>query len=113
MSEDVDRDRRDAGDEHRAEGEYRTEGEYRVDDEPYPEDDPRAVYDHDMPGEDRYDAYGEVPGEEKSSWLDEGTILALFVLGVVLLLFPEPATSTVGLGLIAVAVVAWAIDWLR
>ena len=99
---------RDAEEPHR--GDDRP-ADYDVD-ETYPEDDPRAVYDNDLPGEDRYDAYGEVPGEE-SGWWDEGVIATLFVVGLTLLLFPEPATSTVGLALIAVALVVWAIDWLR
>lgn len=54
-------------------------------------------------------------GTEESddgSWLDEGLISLLLVAGVVLFLFPEPATSAIGIGLVTLGALAWIIDWL-
>jgi hypothetical protein len=78
------------------------------------ESDPREVYDDDLPGAERYDAYGEVPSEadDEGGW-DEGLLALLFIGGLALFLFPEPATSTLGLVLVGVAVVGWATDRLR
>ena len=45
-------------------------------------------------------------------WWDEGLISLFLVCGVVLFFFPEPTTSFVGIGLIAVGTVAWLIDAL-
>lgn len=41
---------------------------------------------------------------------DESLIVLLLVAGVALLLFPEPATSAVGVLLIAAGIVAWLVD---
>lgn len=49
---------------------------------------------------------------EDEGWLTEGVISMVLVIGVALFLFPEPVTSAVGIGLIAVGVVAWVVDWL-
>lgn len=84
----------------------------RGDREMRPED-PRSVY-GELPGRDRYDAYGEVPGEENPDRpRDWGLVAVLFLVGVGLLLFPEPATSVIGVSLIALALVAAAIEWFR
>ena len=53
----------------------------------------------------------ERAGEDDDSWLDEGLIGLVLIAGVVLFLFPEPATSGLGVLLIAIGVVAWLIDW--
>lgn len=50
--------------------------------------------------------------EDEEMWLDEGLITLLLVVGVGLFLFPEPATSTIGMALIAVGLIAWAADKL-
>lgn len=49
---------------------------------------------------------------EDDSWWDEGLIGTVLVVGVVLFLFPEPATSALGIGLIAVGLIAGLVDWL-
>lgn len=54
------------------------------------------------------EAYEE---DEDDSWWDEGLIATLLVVGVGLFLFPEPATSAIGMALIATGVVAWLVDW--
>lgn len=54
--------------------------------------------------------YGE-RREEDGSWWDEGLISTLLVVGVVLFIIPEPATSGLGIFLITVGVMAWLIDW--
>ena len=66
-------------------------------------------------GDDDYDteydsAYAEE--DEGGSWWDEGLIGLLLVTGVVLFFFPEPFTSTVGIALIALGVIAWIADAL-
>lgn len=48
--------------------------------------------------------------ESDDSWLGEGLIGFLLVVGVVLFLFPEPATSALGIILIIIGVVGWIID---
>lgn len=45
------------------------------------------------------------------TWIDEGVIALTLVVGVALFLFPEPATSGLGLVLIVVGVLAWLVDW--
>lgn len=49
-------------------------------------------------------------GNEGESWLDEGLITLLIVGGALLFLFPEPATSAVGIVLLGVGIIAWAAD---
>ena len=49
---------------------------------------------------------------EGNGWWDEGLISMLLIVGVVLLLFPEPATSTLGVVLIIAGLVAALIDWI-
>jgi hypothetical protein len=50
--------------------------------------------------------------DEDDSRLDEGLIGLVLVAGVALFLFPEPVTSAVGIGLVAIGAIAWVIDWL-
>lgn len=37
----------------------------------------------------------------------------LVVAGAALFLFPEPVTSTIGIGLIGVGAIVWLVSWLR
>ncbi|SFG14255.1 hypothetical protein SAMN04488063_1553 [Halopelagius inordinatus] len=53
------------------------------------------------------------PTSDGDSWLDEGLITLLIVSGALLFLFPEPATSAVGIVLLGVGIIAWAIDLTR
>lgn len=50
--------------------------------------------------------------DDDESWLDEGTIALLLVVGVALFLFPEPATSGIGVLLIAAGLGGWLVDAL-
>lgn len=52
----------------------------------------------------------ETPAETGGSWWGEGLITLVLVAGVILFLFPEPATSALGMLLIVVGVIAWLID---
>lgn len=56
------------------------------------------------------DIAGDGPDEEDGSWLDEGAISLLLLAGVALFVFPEPATSALGIVLISIGVVAWLAD---
>lgn len=49
--------------------------------------------------------------ENDSRW-EEGLISTILVVGVVLFVIPEPATSGIGLALIAVGLFMALIDWL-
>lgn len=51
------------------------------------------------------DEYGEHEG-----WFDEGVIALTLVVGLALFLFPEPATSAVGIVLLLVGSIAWLAD---
>lgn len=66
-------------------------------------------------GQDRDDDYGrESEGYETDAddtWVDEGVIGLILLVGVALFLFPEPATSGVGILLILVGAVLWVVDW--
>ncbi|NHN57651.1 MULTISPECIES: hypothetical protein [Halorussus] len=69
------------------------------------------VYDDGYADDDEYDsAYDDE--DDDGSWWDEGLIGLLLVAGVVLFFFPEPFTSTVGIALIALGIIAWAADAL-
>lgn len=72
--------------------------------------DPYADEDYDETREEYEETYGETDGETDGSWLDEGIITLLVVVGIVLFLIPEPGTSTLGLLLIGIGVVAWVAD---
>lgn len=68
--------------------------------------------------EDENDAYGGSeefgPSEatdEDGRW-NEGIVSVLLVVGVVLFLFPEPATSAIGMVLVALGLAMWLLDWL-
>lgn len=65
--------------------------------------------------EEPYEAGPEAEGDvdrSDGSWLDEGLITLLFLVGIGLFIFPEPATSGLGVVLIATATVLWLLDWL-
>ena len=51
--------------------------------------------------------------DEDWNFLHEELIPALVAVGVLLFLFPEPVTSTVGVVLVAVGVLLWAWDLVR
>lgn len=56
--------------------------------------------------------YDEEAGDRtEGSWWDEGLITLLLLVGVVLFVFPEPATSGLGIALIATAAFLWLLDW--
>ncbi len=61
--------------------------------------------DHDYEGE------GPVDDEADDSLLDEGVLAAMLVAGVLLFVFPEPATSALGAALVVAASIGWLIDW--
>ncbi|MFC4451619.1 hypothetical protein [Halorussus aquaticus] len=61
--------------------------------------------------EGEYDGQTARANDDEGSWWDEGLIGALLLVGVVLFLFPEPATSAIGIGLVTIGVIAWLIDW--
>ena len=77
------------------------EDEYRSAD--YPEDD----YGTDTYDESYDDSYAE---DDDEGILGESLALLLFVVGLVLFLFPEPGTSTLGLVLMVAALFVWAAD---
>lgn len=58
------------------------------------------------------DESGGARNTEDDSWWDEGIISLFLVGGVILFLFPEPATSTLGIFLILIGVGAWLADAL-
>lgn len=63
-----------------------------------------------MARDDRYDDeayYGDGGGGGMLGGISVGLLL---IIGVVLFFFPEPITSTIGIILIAVAVIAWAAE---
>lgn len=87
-----------------------------MNDDPYTDDDVESTYDDQMTA-----GYTTVDADEKhltaearddDSWWDEGLVTLLLVAGVALFVFPEPATSALGLALIAVGVAFWVLDWL-
>ncbi|GAA0662184.1 hypothetical protein ACFQDG_06910 [Natronoarchaeum mannanilyticum] len=52
----------------------------------------------------------EAHDADDDGWLDEGIIGTLLVVGVVLFLVPEPSTSALGILLIVIGVLGWAVD---
>ncbi|SFG87753.1 hypothetical protein SAMN04488063_3191 [Halopelagius inordinatus] len=50
--------------------------------------------------------------DDDGSLVDEGLISLLIVVGAVLFLIPEPATSAIGALLLFVGAVGWLVDWL-
>lgn len=73
-------------------------------------DDRDSVYDDDN---DVYSAetYDD-DYEDDDSWWDIGIIGTLLVAGILLFLFPEPFTSTAGIALITLGILAWMADAL-
>lgn len=64
-------------------------------------------------GAERYDegaSTSDASDEDGGNWWDEGLIALLLVSGVILFLFPEPFTSTLGIVLIVVGSIAWLVD---
>ena len=64
-----------------------------------------SVYDDDAP-----EGYPERFDEEDDGYLGETLVALLIAAGVILFLFPEPVTSTLGIILIGIGVVAWLAD---
>lgn len=62
---------------------------------------------HDYEGEDRTNEAAATD----DSLLDEGLLTAMLVAGVLLFVFPEPATSALGAALIVAAGIGWLVDW--
>lgn len=67
----------------------------------------------------RDDEYSEVASDDAGAtaderggdgWWDEGLVGLLLVAGLALLLFPEPATSGIGVGLLSVGAALWVLD---
>jgi len=54
----------------------------------------------------------DAESDDDDGWLGEGVITLALVAGLVLFLFPEPATSAVGIALVGLGVVAWVADRL-
>lgn len=52
-------------------------------------------------------------GEDEGIWRfwDEGIVTVLIVGGAILFLFPEPATSAVGVLMMGFGVLMWLVDW--
>jgi hypothetical protein len=88
----------------------RTYGADEVYDEgAHPENRKDAEYD-----EDDYE-YANAEGsvvEDDGSFLGESLAWLLFLSGLALFLFPEPATSTLGVGLMVASIVVWIADAL-
>lgn len=68
------------------------------------------VYDSDAYDQEDYDE-ATVAEDEDAGW-DEGVIGTLLIVGLVLFLIPEPATSGLGVFLLALGAVGWIVDWL-
>lgn len=60
--------------------------------------------------EEEVDRREETRDESDDGWLDEGIIGTILVVGVVLFLIPEPSTSALGILLIVIGVLGWAVD---
>lgn len=58
------------------------------------------------------DTYDDTAREGDGTWLDEGLITLLLVAGIVLFLFPEPATSGLGILLLLAGGTLWLVDWV-
>ncbi|MFC7079078.1 hypothetical protein [Halorussus caseinilyticus] len=93
--------------------------------DPYTDDEYDDTYEKvhgDEPTRDQYtdEATDETPrtdtattdaDEDDDSWLSEGLIGTFLLVGVALFFFPEPATSAVGIAMVAMGVVAWIANW--
>lgn len=103
--DDAELHREDTDDDQRADDRY-DDGDDVVGRDEYVED----VYE-----DDEYDTeYDDdtYDDEDDGSWWDVGLIGLLLIAGVALFLFPEPFTSTIGIVLIALGIVAWVADAL-
>lgn len=58
------------------------------------------------------DEYGTDADAGDGGWLDEGLVTLLVVAGAALVLFPEPATSGLGIFLLGLGVLVWIYDLL-
>lgn len=76
------------------------------------DEDDDVVSEYDTPGEEHQEGVAEDPGERTEGWWEKGLVTMLLVAGVLLFLFPEPATSGLGVLLMLTGAVVWLIDWL-
>lgn len=83
----------------------REDEDARYDDDAY-EDAGSSPYDEETGYDDRAGGGGGIA----SLW-DESLITLLIVGGAVLFVFPEPATSGLGVLLMTLGVIAWLVDW--
>lgn len=58
-------------------------------------------------------ARDEVTTGSDESWLDDGLVGLLLVVGVVLFVFPEPSTSALGILLIVTGILMWGIQAIK
>lgn len=75
------------------------------------DEDADVANEYDTPGEEYEHGVAENPSERAESWWEGGLATLLLVAGVLLFLFPEPATSGLGVLLILAGAVVWLIDW--
>jgi hypothetical protein len=68
---------------------------------------PDSVHDDDVSDHFGDDSIGEYLDEDDGGLLGIGLATLTLVVGVILFLFPEPATSTLGLVLLAIGAVMW------
>ena len=96
----------------RSESDQYGDESYREEDELY-EDDPYATDESYGTDEYGYDEDDWEEDEDESIWRfwDEGIITLLIVGGGVLFLFPEPATSGLGVLMLGAGVLLWLVDW--
>ncbi|UPV76600.1 hypothetical protein M0R89_18885 (plasmid) [Halorussus limi] len=55
--------------------------------------------------------YDDSEGDD-DGWFGEGIAGTLLLIGAVLFFFPEPSTSAIGIGLMALGVLTWVVDAL-
>ena len=63
-----------------------------------------------MAADDRIERRDTEKPEENESFLDAELIPSILIAGVLLFLFPEPATSALGIVLVGIGVVLWLRD---
>lgn len=54
----------------------------------------------------------ETASGDDHRWLDEGIFTAIILVGAALFVFPEPATSMIGVGLMLFGITGWLVDGL-
>lgn len=69
--------------------------------------DPDTTYENDTYTDDEYDNEGYDEEEDDDSWWSGGLISLLLIGGVILFLFPEPATSGIGMLLVGAGLILW------